>query len=303
MSDSEVYYVWYCIVCVFNALFFKAYIYYMFTHTPQEFVRPLIDEYCINGLLENIKQVFDNNMPKNLDHLFNLACCHGHLHIAKYLLSINSDIKLTEGFCYASRFYYLDICEWLIQIHSAKIDIDDAFLAICGYGQLDMAQLLYSLYPDIITDTLIKGFISSCSPTCHRPLTSQDNTDKNNIHYADCLSVTKWLFSMDRVSQSIDDKIFAWVFEKACISDALDTAKWLLALNQNIHIQLNDLFANSCQLGHLKVGELLTTLGTISNKSRREALKYSQSNAEHNGTQIIDWIQGLIDHESLDMGF
>ncbi len=85
-----------------------------------------------------------------------MTCCHGHLQLAQWLISVKPNINISaeneDVFRYACSQGYLQVAQWLL---SVKPDInisaknEDAFRWACHNGYLQVAQWLLSIKSDI----------------------------------------------------------------------------------------------------------------------------------------------------------
>jgi ankyrin repeat protein len=117
--------------------------------------------YCKNGSLAAVQEFKKRNSNVNISFenyyfAFRYACLNGHLHVAKWLLSIKPTINISalneEVFRWSCSNGQLHVAQWLL---SVKPDIvisyfnECAFRWACNNNQLHVAQWLLSVKPDI----------------------------------------------------------------------------------------------------------------------------------------------------------
>lgn len=131
--------------------------------------------YCVNEEIKkgnmNILLYFINNYKvssSSSNAFFISSCEYGHLEIAQWLYSIDSNINI-----YAYEYAFISCCgrgqlgtaQWLYSLGSINIRILDefAFRISCCRGYLDIAQWLYSLDNNIdINSKDYESFRLSC---------------------------------------------------------------------------------------------------------------------------------------------
>jgi hypothetical protein len=180
---------------------------------------------CQQGNLSEAQKILQIasfiNISEKSDRAFRHACYQGHLHIAKWLISLNlhpainvSAIK-DYAFRHACNNGHLQLAQWLLQI---KPDIDltahgqCSFNDVCSNGHLPVAQWLYEIMPTI---NINRAFEFSCN--------------NSQIHIA------MWLHSLsDSNIISLDsyNNAFFW----ACHHSHVCIAKWLLQVCESIDI-------------------------------------------------------------------
>lgn len=132
--------------------------------------------------------------------LFQCVCVDGHLDVAKEIIDIWPDIEIQQ--CH---------------IISVLCSYDrDTFVAVCGAGEIIVAQWLYEKFT-ISDGSKTESFYEACA--------------QNKI------DVAKWLYK--KISQ--DDQLFgAYVykrsFRRACINKTFDVVKWLTEVGKSTGI-------------------------------------------------------------------
>jgi hypothetical protein len=117
----------------------------------------LFVNFCSYGGLPGAQKYFKNN-PHNIVEGFCLACAHGHLLVAQWLLQKeNGIIDITDydwAFRNACENRHLEVAKWLFQVSKEKgqeIDIsvinEFAFIYACKYEHLHVAQWLQQMKP------------------------------------------------------------------------------------------------------------------------------------------------------------
>ena len=179
---------------------------------------------CKNGNLELAQQLFyNNNITLEINKLaFCLACYHGCLHVAQWLLSVNPDINISarneEAFRWACLNGHLHVAQWLLSVKNdinISADNEYAFRCSCSKGYLKIAQWLLSIKPNInISVGNEYAFRFSCSEG----------------H----LDVAQWLLSIKHdIDISAGDD---FAFRCACSQGHLHVAQWLQTLKPYLYI-------------------------------------------------------------------
>jgi len=124
----------------------------------------LIKKKCINGNLNKLKNIFENNIKKNdieyyLKYLLVVACIYGHIDIVKYLIEyvetnnckIDIHLMIEYAFRYACNSGNLLIIKYFIEYgekYNNKIDIfmydEECFIIAVGYTYTDL--IIYLQY-------------------------------------------------------------------------------------------------------------------------------------------------------------
>jgi ankyrin repeat protein len=113
---------------------------------------------CQNSNLHKVKELFakDDNAIEDCSTAFHVACYNCHLHIAKWLLSVEPSIDVRKyddiafrGACYNGHHA---VAKWLLSIEPS-IDVrandDEAFCWACYKGHLHVAKWLQRLIPTL----------------------------------------------------------------------------------------------------------------------------------------------------------
>ena len=108
---------------------------------------------CHLGNLEGLNFLISLgvNFRGSNDQPFLVACCHGHIDIAKMLYSLGACIGEHFSFLLeeTSRKGHLDVLKFIMSIGPKYKDFySEAFIVACECGQLDIAKTLYSVGAD-----------------------------------------------------------------------------------------------------------------------------------------------------------
>ncbi len=121
----------------------------------------LFQEYCKTGKLENAKQLYllyptTIDIIGNCQYAFKWACENGHLEVAKWLLTIESNIDISAyndvAFTTACFNGHLEVAKWLLTIKptiNVSAEAECAFQLACRYGHLEVIQWLLTIKPTI----------------------------------------------------------------------------------------------------------------------------------------------------------
>ena len=243
---------------------------------------------CGNGDLNTARQLWHlSRMNVWLSPLwtgtidgFSNACRAGHLHVARWLLTIDPTIYTREYvkhvFVWVCANGQLSIAKWLLFVQPS-ICVSDycerAFRMACERGLLNVAKWLVSVKPEIdcvsvcTTDVFhytccrlqSAKLILSINPAIHiDPMSLSDLCCEGKLH------VIKWLLM---VNPTIDisennEEAFRW----ACYYGRLSVAKWLLCINPTFDVigARDNIRSTAALIDNSNVEAWLTTI--IANK-------------------------------------
>jgi len=198
-------------------------------------------------------------------HVFEDACESGHLHVAKWLVSLGTNVRQASIYLFGNvcTRNHLHVAKWLKRIIDATFDLD-AFVHVCEHGYLNVAKLLHALK----VDTRIRyerAFKAACA--------------------SGRLEVATWLWTLNIVNIYHEDN---YAFKHACIGGHLEVAKWL----HNLGAGVGDkewAFINACKHGHLEVAKWLQSFG-IDAHIYKQAIRAANLMKR---PKIVKWLNGL----------
>lgn len=214
------------------------------------------------------------------------ACEHGHLEIAQWLTELYPNIDV-NGWHYGWQY------------------CDPIFYVACLHGHLPVAQWLFKIRK------ILPSELKTCMSylCCH----TADNKDmeerqrevaewlysyvevENYIHSSDYLlhqlislgkmTLLKWWIGKKPVAD------FTFCFYTSCMHNQLEVAQWLLSLEPDFDISINDemIFCDACFRGNLQVAKWLVRIKpTIRVHARNHfAIKSAHKN---NNDAVVYWL-------------
>lgn len=182
---------------------------------------------------------------------FKLAIISGHYKLAKWLYSVNQDVKISENdeeiFCVCCEKGYDDIVEWLLKVKpdiNIVVNNNYPFVIACENGHFDVATILYKF-------------------------NSGTNMELNSFFYAFVLSsvagnikIAKWLYSIkpELIEIGVQEGSLKDFFEHVCCEvGKLEIAKWLYTILPSIYLTTGQdtFFINACKKGFVEIAEWL----------------------------------------------
>jgi hypothetical protein len=173
------------------------------------------------------------------DYAFRKSCEHGHLDVAKWLLSLsNNYTTIRTKYTMQLKCKFPNKLSWL---HPKNEKLNDKFLSAfrssCLNEQIEVAKWLVSIDNSIIStiDKYFFGIISSL----------------RNIE------LLKWLLS---IAEFPNNLTLDFAFQCSCQSGHIEITKWLLSIEPNeidISIDNDHAFRKSCEHGHNDIMALL----------------------------------------------
>jgi ankyrin repeat protein len=215
------------------------------------------------GNLEEIQQFYYNNDTINIsvyqDRAFETACNYGHVHVAKWLLSIKPNINFLQFIksvfkeaCLGEPL--IDIAKWLISIEPTAnvdkfrkyVDYKKLFKYACKHN-FELAQFLFDTKTEVheyARDE--RHFLAAI---------------KNNHH-----DIASWLASIQRPTNTSDNEcndlvnmfkkiIFIGLIKKGNLMEVQN----FYSVNTSINISVNneEPFRTACEYGYLHIAEWL----------------------------------------------
>lgn len=235
---------------------------------------------------------FDDSKSKS--ELFVNVCKYGNLDIIKFLLSIHNDfiLHISRGFYYACINNHLHLAKYLLSIDNNNY-INNKYCnyrllyVCCEYGFLEIIKLIYKVCKNkkIYIDLFYNNFELlkiSCTHSYFKLLKWFYKISKKNNIYID-ISVFNNMFLY---SFNSDLQIFKWIY---------DTHK-----NNDLNIYINENFKSVCLQGQLDKVKWLYEIS----KDIKEEFNISNYKQElkimclHNHIDLINWFIEIVEIES-----
>jgi len=209
---------------------------------------------CIRNYLDIAKFVVScDDMTDHVPDIFPVVCSLGHIDMAKWLYDYyRFDIDLSDRDYLAFRNSVvnnnMEMARWLHELDPGFNMVDDEqnlFNTVCYSGFLDMAQWLYSIYPDAID------------------IYQDDASLFRGCANAKCVGIVKWFMELNKtkgvpgLNIHLDDVM-------VCMADAgeLEFAQGIYDDHPGIDLNYDDhdMFVKCCTKGHLEFAKWLDGL-------------------------------------------
>lgn len=239
---------------------------------------------------------------KKIYEMFWHGCKCDCLLYAKYISDkYNLNIELGNCFVLTMTCGYgsLRIIDWLLQLDLKYYRYTSIFTISCANNRLEIAQLIYNKYHDLIT--LSPALVKVCENrhiNVFKWLVTLDNVfefiNMPNLFVTCCVNfeMAKIIYDHYDITNIMDSEEHI-IMRKCCVNGNLDMLIWLCNLNDNFDIHFNDdlLFHESCRYGHIDTAKWLYSIDPAFINMRfgdditfRTCLKYSKWYTE--GTNI-----------------
>ncbi len=208
---------------------------------------------CPKGGIEVMRWLYKiKGYSYNHIDYFKLAITNGHYKLAKWLYSVNPDVKITdqdeEIFCICCEKGYLDIIEWLLKVKpDIDIHINDSypFIIACEKGHIDIIQYLYKFNRNFnLGKTFSYGFVLACA---------------NGY-----IEIAQWLYlTKPNLIEEGGDECINGFYEYICCEEGnIQVAKWLFNILPPFDITNNNdyIFVKACENKHVDIAEWIQSL-------------------------------------------
>lgn len=210
---------------------------------------------CPKGGIEVMRWLYKirNYSWYHIDY-FKLAAVNGHYKLAKWLYSINKDVRISENdeeiFCICCEKGYEDIVEWLLKVKpTINININDnySFIIACENGHLNIAKFLYNFNNGygIELKSFLYAFVLSL-------------VEKH-------IKIAKWIYSIkpEIINLGEEEDCLKEIFERICCKVGnLELAKWLYTIlpTSNLEIWCDNNFIGACKKEFVDIAEWLQSI-------------------------------------------
>jgi ankyrin repeat protein len=204
---------------------------------------------CCKGNIELVKWLInkypDIDIHSNNEEAFRLSCEYGHMEIIEYLADLGVGQNNNTGFLISCENGHYIIVKWFIQQGQVINTIQTGFQLACANGHLQIAQLIYTLYP---VDNNIALDLRA---------------DEENAFHMACinghLNIAKWL--TETCQMSTYNSAFRW----ACRNNLIQMAVWLHDFFPDLDISDNKHYAYrwACHSRHIVIINWLIKISKI----------------------------------------
>lgn len=209
------------------------------------------------------------NIVENIKFGFNVACTHGYLDMAKYLLTLienknDPEITLYSLINTCCTGHY-DIMLWLLSINNNH-NYQNAFNAACQRGHSKIAKYLFDNFEiqSVVQNYAFRGACKEGHLDMAKWLWSKDNIYLHvytKVNVIDELDNTIQKNEYGNLVEIIHHQnTNCDVFELTCLYGKLDVAKWLVSIGVKIDSNNNQPFKSALFNQKTNVAKWITTL-------------------------------------------
>lgn len=200
---------------------------------------------------------------------FRAECLDGNINTAE-MIGADDDYPILPLFLELCQNNKFEVAKWLFQTKICDVTpqmhdiMYSAFEHACSKHQLEFAQWLFSINPNLIADNVVslccESYIYGGKSDLSKWLLSGTTYNLDCLlelacEHGDC-EFAQWLFEKNT---NMNISVYK-LFECACWFDAIDTAKWVLQINPTINIfEDNRFLLIACVMDSIGIADWLVS--------------------------------------------